>query len=568
MTDKIIKRDLALIGAGYWGKNLARNFNQIGVLHTICDENKSLLKNFKQDEYSGVKLTTDINQVLENECIDKIAIAAPAGLHYEIAKVALSAGKDVFVEKPLCLDIDHAKELVEYALKTNKVLMVGHLLQYHPCVEKIQSILSLGELGKLQYISSNRLNLGKIRKEENALWSFAPHDLSVILSLTGDELPDHVQCVGGSYLTHGVADTTMTTMRFPNDIRAHVHVSWLNPFKEQKLTVVGSHGMLVFDDTKSWGEKLALFRHHLLWEGGRTPTPQKKVQEYVEVEELEPLKRECEHFLECCSTRLEPKTDGPEGIRVLSLLQAAQKSLENDGKAISAIELSKVEDAENGDGNRIQENYYVDPTAVIDDNVKLGEYTKIWHFSHICSGAEIGDNCNIGQNVMIGTDVQIGRNVKIQNNVSIYTGVTIEDDAFLGPSCVFTNVSNPRSQVNRKSVYEKTRVKKGATIGANATIIPGITLGYYSFISAGAVITKDVPDYAFMKGVPAKQVGWMSRHGHPLVGKNNDELICPESGLKYSVLDNELKCVDIDEKENLPLNISKGKASYRTFKGK
>src|ERR1035441_8209748 len=195
---------LALIGAGYWGKNLARNFNALGVLHTLCDANEGTLASYGE-EYAAVGKTPDLDPVFANPTITKVAIAAPAAQHYELAKAALLAGKDVFVEKPLCLDATEGEELLALATRDGRVLMVGHLLQYHPCIEKLQAMLAQGELGKLYYVTSNRLNLGKIRREENALWSFAPHDISVILSLAGHHLPEQVRCTGGSYLCQGVA---------------------------------------------------------------------------------------------------------------------------------------------------------------------------------------------------------------------------------------------------------------------------------------------------------------------------------------------------------------------------
>ena len=205
------EQSLALIGAGYWGKNLARNFYELGALHTICDPRSEVLAKY-QEEYPEVAAAQDFTDVLNDKDIDRVAIAAPAEQHYSVARQAIQAGKDVYVEKPLCLDVAEADELIALADKQQRILMVGHLLQYHPCIEKLKELVGKGDLGQLQYITSNRLNLGKIRTEENALWSFAPHDLSVILSLTGDSLPTDVQCTGGSYLTGGVADTTLTAM--------------------------------------------------------------------------------------------------------------------------------------------------------------------------------------------------------------------------------------------------------------------------------------------------------------------------------------------------------------------
>jgi UDP-2-acetamido-3-amino-2,3-dideoxy-glucuronate N-acetyltransferase len=212
-------------------------------------------------------------------------------------------------------------------------------------------------------------------------------------------------------------------------------------------------------------------------------------------------------------------------------------------------------------------NYFAHETSVVDDGAHIGDRTKIWHFAHICPGATIGTDCVFGQNTMVANDVKIGSNVKVQNNVAIYTGTTIEDDVFLGPSCVLTNVTNPRSQVKRHSLYEETVIKRGTTIGANATIVCGISLGRYSFIAAGAVVAKDVLDYAFMMGVPARQHGWMSRHGHILKNPDTNAIfVCPESGYKYQQTNGTLRCLDLDEEAQLPVELTRGEKSYDEFK--
>ena len=214
-------------------------------------------------------------------------------------------------------------------------------------------------------------------------------------------------------------------------------------------------------------------------------------------------------------------------------------------------------------------SYFAHPTAIVDQPSTIGEGTKIWHFAHILAGARIGRRCIFGQNTMVADGVVIGDNVKVQNNVAIYTGTTIEDDVFLGPSCVLTNVTNPRSQVNRHSLYEKTLVRRGATVGANATIVCGISLGRYCFISAGAVVTKDVPDYALMVGVPARQKGWMSRHGHVLKPGPDGVMHCPESGFRYKEVEpGVLRCLDLDEEAPLPGELALGKTTYDEFKAK
>jgi UDP-2-acetamido-3-amino-2,3-dideoxy-glucuronate N-acetyltransferase len=213
---------------------------------------------------------------------------------------------------------------------------------------------------------------------------------------------------------------------------------------------------------------------------------------------------------------------------------------------------------------------HIHPTAIVDDGATIGKGTKIWHFSHIFGNAVIGRCCSFGQNTMVADDVIIGDNVKVQNNVAIYTGTVIEDDVFLGPSCVLTNIANPRSQVVRRELYEATRIRRGATVGANATIVCGVTLGRYCFVAAGAVVTKDLPDYALVMGVPARQVGWMSRHGHPLRFDDTGTAVCQESGMRFRLYgppgEEQVTCVDIPEDDELPETLAKSQATYASYK--
>lgn len=509
---------VAVVGAGHWGKNLVRNFHGLGVLSAVCDENKELLEHFRK-EYPAVKAVSSPAKVFGSAEIDAIAIATPAETHYALAKEALLKGKDVFVEKPLSLSVEEGTELNRIARDNNRVLMVGHLLQYHPAVLKLKELVGSGELGKIYYIYSNRLNLGKIRQEENILWSFAPHDISVILSLTG-QMPDRVASFGGQYLQEKIADVTMSTLSFPNGVKAHIFVSWLHPYKEQKFIVVGSEKMAVFNDIEK-KDKLLIFPHKISWKGN-IPVPDRKDAEVVEVDlGKEPLRQECSHFLECVRVRSVPKTDGEEGLRVLRVLNACQISLESDGKTIDLHERPVTEKA-----------YFVHPSAVVDEPADIGKGTSIWHFSHILKGTKVGKECRIGQNVVIGPNVEIGSNVKIQNNVSVYEGVTLEDHVFCGPSMVFTNVFNPRSEIPRMKELRTTLVRKGATIGANATVVCGNTIGRYAFIGAGAVVTKDVPDYALMTGNPARKSGWVCRCGSKLP-KGTSRLLCKACGNIY-----------------------------------
>ncbi len=517
---------IAIIGAGYWGKNLVRNFYEIGALKTICDTQDTLQSNY-QEKYPGIPFLKDYQTILDDPDIDGVVIAAPAETHYTLVRQSLLSGKHVFVEKPLALNVREGEELVSLAAQKDRILMVGHILQYHPAVLKLKQLIDQGELGKIQYIYSNRLNIGKIRSEENILWSFAPHDISVILMLL-NEFPISLQAGGEGYLQKDIIDVTLTYMRFASGVTSHIFVSWLHPFKEQKLVVVGDKQMAVFDDLSE--EKLFLYPHKIEWKE-RVPVASKAQALAVPLEMQEPLRAECEHFLSSIKEKKQPRTDGREGLQVLRILQACQESLDHEGAMISITPFLHSTETR---------NFFVHPTAEIDEGCTIGKGTKIWHFSHIMKGSVIGENCRIGQNVVIGPNAVLGNGCKIQNNVSVYEGVTLEDDVFCGPSIVFTNVFNPRSAVPRMHELRKTLVKKGATIGANATIICGHTIGSHAFVGAGAVVTHDVPDYALVMGNPGKIAGWMCTCGIK-IGFDGENGHCPECGKIYKMDNGHIK---------------------------
>jgi len=534
------QKTVAVIGAGYWGKNLVRNFHQLGVLKTICDGAQTIREEMSKT-YPDVAITSNVSDVLKDNAITGIVIAAPAALHFEIAEKALQAGKHVFVEKPLSLTRGDGEKLVSLAAERQKTLFVGHILHYHAAVIRLKEMIKAGEIGRLQYIYSRRLSLGKIRREENILWSFAPHDISIILSLTGED-PSYVDSVGSKFLHARIADVTMTNLKFPSGIGAHIFVSWLNPFKEQKLVIVGSNGMLVFDDTEPIETKLVLYPHTINWQNG-LPVPHKAESKSIDISPIwkEPLKAECEAFLDAIKTGTPPITSGKEGLKVLKILEISQKSLEAKEKTGEKnMDGSFFCDSKNVVcpifSTSTYEDVFIHPTVFIDDNVTIGKGTKIWHFSHVLSGSNIGENCNIGQNVVIGPDVTIGVKCKIQNNVSVYKGVTLEDGVFCGPSMVFTNIYNPRAEISKMDQIRSILVKKGATLGANCTIVCGHTIGKYAFIGAGAVITKDVPDHALMVGNPAKQIGWMCVCGTALKFKE-EKAICSACERQYALAD-------------------------------
>ena len=319
--------NVALIGAGYWGKNLVRVFYELGALKIICDLNKKILAERKK-EYPNLKTTTDFKEILKDKRIKAIVISAPAALHYKFAWQSLLAGKDVFVEKPLALKIKEGEELVKLAKKKKRILMVGHLLLYHPAVIKLKDLIKKGKLGEIRYVWSNRLNFGKLRKEENVLWSFAPHDIAVIIDILGK--PKKAIAVGKSYLQKNISDITLSSLEFAGNKAAHIFVSWLNPFKEQKMSVIGSKAMAVFDDKAE--NKLILYSHKVKFQKNKNPEAIGGKGKIIKIQKKEPLREEALHFLECVEKRKIPKTDGKEALEVLKILDACQKSMEKNGK--------------------------------------------------------------------------------------------------------------------------------------------------------------------------------------------------------------------------------------------
>lgn len=505
---------VAVIGTGYWGKNHVRNFHELGALSHVFDTNTAAAERLA-GSYPGATVAGSYDEILANRNIHGVVVATPATIHYEVALKALTAGKDVLVEKPLALGIDRGHELVECAESKGAILMVGHILLYHPAVLKLKEIIDRGELGKIQYIHSNRLSMGKVRSEENILWSFAPHDISLILYLL-NEFPSEVSAAGFCHLQKDIEDVTISTLNFPSGVGSHIHVCWMNPFKEQRLVVIGDKKTAVFEDSLP-EEKLQMFNCNFEWVN-RMPLPCKGATEVIPIDAAEPLRMECKHFIECMQTRQQPRSDGQEGLRTLKVLQQCYDSLKSKPRTVvtAGIQLAKELD------------YFAHPTCVIDQPCSIGEGTQIWHFSHIMQNADIGADCKMGANVLIGKGVRVGQGCKIQNNVSVYEGVTLEDNVFCGPSMVFTNVFNPRCEIPRMKEMRPTLVKYGATIGANATIICGNTIGRYAFVGAGAVVVDDVEDHALVVGNPARRVGWMCRCGNKLIGIDAEGLLhCP-----------------------------------------
>jgi UDP-2-acetamido-3-amino-2,3-dideoxy-glucuronate N-acetyltransferase len=322
----------AAIGLGHWGKNIARNLDALGALAAMYDADPATRAQFSE-LYPAANCTESVEEILQDETISAVMIATPAVTHGALVNQALDAGKDVFVEKPICLDVDEAEQLREKAISLDRVLMVGHLLLYHPAFEALLACVQAGELGKLRYVYSNRASLGKIRREENALWSFAPHDISMILQLAG-RLPDKVTASGSNVLAEGIADTTLSHLDFGEGLQAHIFVSWLHPYKDQRLVVVGDKAMAVFNDVEAGDNKLLLYRHKASWNGS-LPVIAKADAEPIAYGSDEPLERECRVFLEAAAGRgAKPPSDAAEGVRVLRVLDACQRAI-NEGGSVA-----------------------------------------------------------------------------------------------------------------------------------------------------------------------------------------------------------------------------------------
>ncbi|MFT4635394.1 MAG: UDP-2-acetamido-3-amino-2,3-dideoxy-glucuronate N-acetyltransferase [Chitinophagales bacterium] len=316
-----MKKNIAVVGCGHWGKNLVRNFSDLGNLAAVCDPNAEVAQKYA-DQY--LVKNCSFSEILHDLSIEGVVLAVPATLHASMAIEVMNAGKHAYVEKPLAMDNLEAERMIASAEENGVQLMVGHLLQYHPTFMALRMLVESGEMGALQYIYSNRLSFGKVRSEEDVIWSFAPHDISMILSLTGQE-PDTVRTESTNILQPDIADTAIVHLEFNSGLKAHISVSWLHPYKEQKLVVVGKKAMAVFDDTKPWGEKLALYRH-VVRSSGSLPSLEKVEVEYVEVSQSEPLRNECQHFVDVVSGDITPLTNGKEGLGVLNVLSAASLS--------------------------------------------------------------------------------------------------------------------------------------------------------------------------------------------------------------------------------------------------
>ena len=500
MVDKV-----CLVGIGRWGKNHAKTLHNLGVLAGIVETNANRAEQFKE-LYPDVNFHNSLKFALEEDYTGFV-VATPAESHYNLAKFILKAKRHLLVEKPLALQAGEARELQALARQNGVNLMVGHVLLFHPAIKKIKELLDTGKIGKLQYLYSNRLNLGTIRTEENILWSFAPHDISIFQYFIGKK-PLEVISRGGAFLQAHIHDTTLTSLTYPENIIGHIFVSWLHPFKEQRLVVIGSKGMLSFEDSSS-DKNILFYEKGIDWVEGE-PIKRDGPTEVIPYDKAMPLTEELRYFIDHLDGSPVTISDARNAVDVLEILEQAGQEL------LQQVTPKQSVAPDSG--------WYCHPTSIVDDNTQIGKDTKIWHYSHIQSNSWIGEGCSIGQNVNIANNVRIGNKVKIQNNVSVYEGVELEDYVFCGPSMVFTNIMVPRSEFPQRGsdFYLKTLVKKSATIGANATIVCGITIGEYALIGAGTVVIKDVPAHALVIGNPGRVVGWVDKQGNHLEFEQNN----------------------------------------------
>jgi len=528
-------RRICVVGGGQWGQNHIRTLHELDMLGGIVEVDEQRLTRFAE-LYPNAPRFLFLDEALEAN-FDGFTVATPARTHFDVARRILRAGFPVMVEKPLALNAKEAVELKRIADAAEQQLMVGHLMLFHPAVVKIKELIDSGKIGRVQYIYSNRINLGTVRTEENILWSFAPHDISIFQYLLGTK-PIEVLSRGAAFLQPDVHDTTMTTLRYPNNVMCHNYVSWLHPFKEHRIVVIGSNGMLRFDDS-SKTKALVFYKKGIdLIEG--EPIKRDGPTEQMEYGDGAPLTEELRYFAKNLDGKI-ARADAKNAIEVLEILEQATTSLqtEKNNRPQKTGSITSVAPQQNvAPSARLGTDVNIHDSTYVDDDVVIGDGTKIWHYSHVQSGTTIGRNCSLGQNINVGNNVKIGNHVLIQNNVSVYRGVELEDYVFCGPSMTFTNVLDPRAKYPQgASAYSQTLIKEGTSIGANATVVCGNTIGRHAFIAAGAVVTKDVPDYAFMIGVPARREGWVTEGAERVPDNHTGVYECSKSGCRYEIRD-------------------------------
>jgi UDP-2-acetamido-3-amino-2,3-dideoxy-glucuronate N-acetyltransferase len=462
----------ALIGCGYWGIKIMRTLkHQIG---TVCENRPDIIDLIKE-EFRGVSIEPDWQKLLKNDGIKNVMIALPAELHFKFAKDALLANKNVFVEKPLSIHLSEVEELVKLAEQKGLILMMGHLLHYHPHLNQIKKMVKSGEIGRVLQIRARRMSYGIFRKYDNVLWTVGIHDLSWILSLIDLQSITHSTLKGSNLTNHSNLDMADVTLTTNDGIDVSVSCNWISPHKEQSLVIYGTEGVIYADDVKK--EFFSMD-----YQGNKTSI--EPGEQYL------PLAIECHHFVTCCQTNQEPDTSARRVYPVYQLLDRLERQWQGESA-----------------------NHFAHPTATIDAGVKIGQGSKIWHHCHLSNDSSIGRDCSLGQNVYLGDQVVLGDRCRLQNNANVYSGTIAGSDVFFGPNCVITNDKHPRIGFSLNGEYVRTTIEDHVSIGAGAIIIAGVKLGRGAMIGAGAVVTRDVEPYTLVVGNPARRIADIDEEG-------------------------------------------------------
>jgi UDP-2-acetamido-3-amino-2,3-dideoxy-glucuronate N-acetyltransferase len=517
---------IALVGAGEWGAKHLETLKRLGLLAAVVEPDEAR-RSALAAANPGLTLLGDCGQ-LGPQVAAAAVVAAPAALHARLATQLLEAGLHVLVEKPMALSGKEALALKDLASKKGLVLAVGHLLEHHGARKALGRLLAEDRLGDLVAMRFVRCKLGKVRTEENVLQSFAPHDLALALGLAG-RLPTKATARALELVTPGIADTVQWGLEFPGGLFAQGSASWLEPAKEQKVVLSGRKGMALWVDTPGQ-RSLRWFPVKLAGLPGRPALQHGGPEEgeLLPVDQTDPMETELSEFVRAITQGAPLPNDAAQGAAVAAILDAMTESMKRGGAPVTPVfgGLPAVR---------------IHSTAEVHPSVPIGAGSAIWHFCHVMAGSSIGENASLGQNCFVAPGAHIGNGCRVQNNVSLYDGVILEDEVFVGPSAVFTNVKHPRCHVTRKDEYAKTIVHRRASLGANSTVVCGHDIGEYAFVAAGAVVASNVLPHALMAGCPARRIGWVCRCGEVLPRKG--ELACHRCGDRYQEQDGRLHLV-------------------------
>ncbi len=520
---------IGVIGLGRFGRAVAERLLRLDALGAVCDLDATRCAAFATATRHG-----DALALMAAPDVDAVVLATPVTTRAAMARATLEAGKDLWAPPPLCLAVAELEALVALASRARRVLMID--AGDGPARRAMAQAIDAGELGALQIVEVRRAGFGPFRPDEPVAARLLP-DLATLAGLLG-EAPQRLRAESASVVQAEVPDHVTAHVHFGGGVRAVLTASRVHPTPEDRFVVIGDAGMLVLE-----GAHLTRHTHSIAWREGQ-PAAVPGGAEALHI--ADGLDAAVERFLAAVSGGETAQPDAADALRALRIFESIGRSLDRD-RAVPTEPAPTEAPAIVGAG---ASDVFVHPTAVVDGPVEIGAGTKVWHFSKLLGPLHIGERCSLGQNVVIERHVRIGDNVKIQNNVSVYSGVILEDDVFCGPSMVFTNVGTPRSHYPRKGEYAVTRVERGASIGANATVVCGHTLGRYCFVGAGAVVTKDVPPYALVYGNPARVRGWTCFCGLSLsLGVDacgEEEAECEGCGRRYARAGHAVRPLDED----------------------